>query len=132
MAVHREQLFNELKVKIGHDEEARLKLKRFAEKVKEKWIEESPRPGHRHPLTKTGPYATGAYVASLHIRQSRSRLGRFLPNYEVYTNSPIAHFLEYGTKIDAPGTHSPWGRFTPTAVYAPAAKAAFHFGGTPD
>lgn len=126
-------ILDEIKIKVERDKEFKFKFKREAEKVHDHWAnKEAPSPENPHPLTKTGPYATGAYQASIKMRQMRGGLGRFMSGWEVYTDSPIAHFIEYGTKIDNPESRSPWGRFTPTPVFAPAAKTAFHFGGTVD
>jgi hypothetical protein len=133
-----QEILNEIKVKVEKDGEFKFKFKREAERVHDHWVtKEAPSPQNTRPETVVGhgegwPYATGAYAASIKMRQMRGRLGRFMAGWEVYTDSPIAHFLEYGTKMDAPDTHSPWGRNTPTAVYAPAARTAFYFGGTPD
>jgi hypothetical protein len=133
-----QEILNEIKVKVEKDGEFKFKFKREAEKVHDHWVtREAPSPENLRYETIKGhaddwPYTTGAYRDSIKIRQSRSKLGRFLSAYEVYTDSPIAHFIEYGTKIDNPDSRSPWGRFTPTYPYAPAARTAFHFGGTTD
>lgn len=128
-----DDVFTELKVKALKELAGDRRPKEFAEDVADYWRSISPRPGFNHPLTTTGPYATGAYAASIHVskRQGRNAKGQFTPSFEVYTHSEIAHFLEYGTNIDNPTSRSPWGRFTPTARYGLAAQTAHHFGGTP-
>lgn len=83
------------------------------------------------------PYATGNYLA--HIKKAklskwyrghmRNFLNRFkgMPIGQVYNDSDIAHFIEYGTKIDNPDSRSPWGRFTPTEEFAPMRKTYARF-----
>lgn len=136
MPINRRQLMDDLRLEIGREMRTDIRPKRFAEEVRDHWQGIAMSPANPHPATKTGPYSTGAYRASIKVRQMRIAkgspgAGRFLPTFEVYTTSPIAHFLEYGTGIDAEGTHSPWGRFTPTHPYAFALKTALHFHGTP-
>lgn len=77
------------------------------------------------------PYETGDYVAHIHTKMKlRARL--FPKHYrdqplkagEVYNDSRIAHFVEYGTLPDKPGSKSPWGPDTPTPEFAPARRTA--------
>lgn len=86
-------------------------------------------------------YETGSYRESIHVEQLRDARGRFtggrrglsgrrMPAFQVITRHPNAIFIEYGTGIDHPNTHSSWGRFTPTPEFAPAFKTAMHFRGT--
>lgn len=133
------EIANELKSKIRRDAEIRVRSREFAYDVANYWVEEeAPAPWHpsgrgSRPETVVGhpdewPYTTGDYGESIHVRRQPDHLG--MPHYWVGTHSPIAHFIEFGTGPDAPGTHSPWGPDTPTFEYAPAARTAFHFGGT--
>lgn len=128
---------DELRLEIGRDMRRHKGPKEFAERVAAKVREGIPTPENPSPLTKTGPYATGATAATVHVRQSRRRKGQrvggqYMPTYEVYSLSDIMNLLEYGTGDDNPDSRSPWGPHTPTPVFAPFAKAAFFFGGTPD
>lgn len=76
------------------------------------------------------PYETGDYVA--HIKTKTYLKARLFPKRssepskfgEVYNDSPVAHFIEYGTLPDKPGGHSPWGPDTPTPEFAPARRTA--------
>ncbi|MBB3752613.1 hypothetical protein FHT44_005125 [Mycolicibacterium sp. BK634] len=77
-------------------------------------------------------YATGHFVESIQIQRLRRWWRKTMPNWRIFSDDPKSHMLEDGTGDDAPGTHSPWGRFTPTPAYHTFAKTAFHFGGTPD
>lgn len=110
-----------------------LRPKKFAEEVRDHLrYKEIPAPWNPSPLTKTGPYATGAAAMSVEVRQTRAANGRFLPAFVVYSLSPIMHFLEYGTLEDKPGGHSPWGPNTPTPIFAPFAHTALYYHGTMD
>jgi hypothetical protein len=130
VAVDRFKLGREIRLKISRDKTVRIKTRAFAEEVRDHWkYKEAPAPWNILP-TKTGPYATGDYANSIKIRQGRSRLGRFLASFEVYSDHPNANFIEYGTGPDKPGSRSPWGPDTPTPEHAPAAKTAHHFKGT--
>lgn len=124
MAVDRVKLGAEISAKISRDAEVRRATKRIAEEVQALVIEEAPKPGPEHP------YSTGEFIQSIKIRQGRGRLGRFLASWEVYSDSPIANFIEFGTGPDKPGSRSPWGPNTPTPEFAPFAKAAHRYGGT--
>lgn len=132
MAINRVQLMDELRSEIGKDGDRSIRkyTRRYANRIADEIKAASPSPEHPHPLTKTGPYATGDFVDSIKVERKRERFG--LPHYSVVTYSPIAHFLEYGTGDDAPGTHSPWGRFTPTPEFAPFATVVHRHGGTLD
>lgn len=127
MSVNRIQLYNELLLKIENDEGVHLRSREFAERVKEHWKSIAPSPGD-----PGHPYATGAYKESITIRSERGRdsRGRFIYHYEVGTNDPKAHFLEYGTGPDKPGSRSPWGPNTSTPAFAFAARTAVFFNAT--
>lgn len=83
------------------------------------------------------PYTTGDYLA--HIKKAklskwyrghmRNFLTRFkgMPIGQVYNDSDVAHFVEYGTEADKPGGHSPWGPNTPTEKFAPMRKTYARF-----
>ncbi|MBF4194669.1 hypothetical protein [Mycolicibacterium phlei] len=76
------------------------------------------------------PYQTGNYKA--HIKKKRvtlaTRLGfgklyrSGLPIGQVYNDSRVAHWIEYGTGPDKPGSRSPWGPNTPTPEFATMRK----------
>jgi hypothetical protein len=133
VAVDRFKLGREIRLKISRDKTVRIRTKAFAEEVKEYWQNVAwPESGFTNP-PKAGPghpYSTGDYKDSIKIRQGRSRLGRFLATFKVYTDHENANFIEYGTGPDKPGSRSPWGPNTPTPEFAPAAKTAHHFKGT--
>jgi hypothetical protein len=132
------QILHELETGLRKDGEVHRKTKDFANEVKDYWVEfQAPAPWNIRPETIVGhaedwPYTTGEYAHSIKVRQGRNPRGQFISSWDVYTHSPIAHFIEWGTAEDAPGTHSPWGPNTPTYPYAPAAATAHFFGGTPD
>jgi hypothetical protein len=92
------------------------------------------------------PYSTGEYLAHIkkeklskwyrmHVRNYLKRhMG--MPIGMVYNDSPIAHFVEYGTGPDKPGGHATWigldgvrrfGPNTPTPEYAPMRKTYARF-----
>lgn len=92
------------------------------------------------------PYSTGDYLAhikkeklSKYYRQNvRNYLKRHvgMPIGQVYNDSKVAHFVEYGTKADKPGGHATWigldgkrhfGPNTPTPEYAPMRKTYARF-----
>jgi hypothetical protein len=128
---------DEIKLKIGREMATDKRPKYFAEEVQlHAQLYEAPAPWNHHPLTKTGPYATGAFAETIKLRQSHRGVGigggQFLPSFEIYSNSPIAHFLEYGTGVDNPDSQSPWGPNTPTPAFNIFGNTAQHFGGTPD
>lgn len=82
------------------------------------------------------PYATGNYLAHIKkvklSRYYRMRVRNYLKRYglpigQVYNDSPIAHFIEYGTGPDKPDSRSPWGPNTPTPEFAPMRKTYARF-----
>lgn len=81
------------------------------------WVGFSPTPGKNR-------YATGDYIEHIkkvklskwyrmHVRNYLKR-HKGMPIGQVYNDSLHAHFVEYGTGPDDPGSHSPWGPDTPT------------------
>lgn len=84
------------------------------------------------PMTKEGhhAYETGDYVAHIKKQMPRryQRIKKFLaegiPIGAVYNDSRVAEFVEEGTGYDRPGTHSPWGRYTPTPRFQIAERTA--------
>lgn len=73
------------------------------------------------------PIDTGDAVASIQIREVRKpRNG--LPARTVYSDDPMFHMIEYGTKADPPDSKSPYGPDTPTPAFAPFGKAKARFG----
>lgn len=112
--------------------EVKLKTKAEADEVCTYWKDVAwptsiGRPPAKMPMHG---YETGSYVDSIHVEQLRNALGRYLSGFQVITRHDNAVFLEYGTDIDHPNTHSSWGRFTPTPEFAPAMRTALHFRGT--
>lgn len=73
------------------------------------------------------PYQTGSYRA--HIKKKKMTwaqklwvkraIKKGLLVGVVYNDDPKAHWIEYGTTVDKPGGHSPWGPNTPTPEFAP-------------
>lgn len=122
MATSRREIETEISLKVAKTLEVRRGTEEFAEDVKRRVIEMWEMQGPH-------PYETGDFVASIHTEKKRDRAGHW-PHWAVTTRDEKAHFIEYGTGIDAEGTHSPYGRFTPTRAYAPFAKAAASYGGT--
>jgi len=124
---YEKELEAEILTKLKADEEIRRKTKDFAEEVRDY--------ARRRALEDMDKgYATGEFVASIEIERRRNLKGQFEagPQWRVVSHDPKANLLEYGTGDDAPDTHSPWGRHTPTPEYATFAKTSFHYGGTPD
>src|SRR6478752_7313925 len=79
------------------DSEVNRGTKREAEEVCAWWKEvEAPSPGPDHP------YSKGGYKESIHVRQARDPLGRFLAHFIVVSNHPNANFIEFGTGPDKP------------------------------
>lgn len=78
------------------------------------------------------PYQTGEYVKSINKRKlargDRANLRKLLKQGifigMVYSDSQVAHFIEYGTDVDNPDSRSPWGPDTPTPEFAPMRKTA--------
>lgn len=121
------ELEKEILAKLADDSEVKRKTKEFAEEVRD-----TARTIAFDDMDKG--YVTGEYAASIHVARRKNRKGQFTkgPAWMVVTDDEKAHFLEYGTGFDAPGTHSPWGRFTATPAYATFAKTALRYRGTPD
>lgn len=109
------QIEEELRSKIRGQAELVTETRELAEKVREHW-------------RTLAPVDTGAYAASIQIEPRSSVDG--LPRFAVITRYWTAHFIEFGTGPDAPGSESRFGPDTPTPEFAPAAKTAAYFGGT--
>jgi hypothetical protein len=131
---NRKQIKDGLRIQVERTAEKDPKPRALAIEVQQYWkMHEAPAPWNYRPESITGTkvppgYATGDYANSIHVRQQRGPKGRFISSFEVYTYHPNAHYLEYGTDIDNPDSQSPWGRYTPTPEFAPAARTAHHFG----
>lgn len=127
----REKLFKEINVQIIDDPAVPIGTKRVAEQVRDYWANVAwPEVGvkGKHAFHF---YETGGYRESIKVKQNRSpRTGRFKKFWTVYTNHHDANFIEFGTKRDKPGSRSPWGPYTPTPEFAPAALTAIRFRGT--
>lgn len=92
------------------------------------------------------PYTTGDYLAHIkkvkltkwyrgHVRNYLKK-NQGMPIGQVYNDSPVAHFVEYGTKEDKPGSKANWigldgqrhfGPNTPTPEFAPMRKTYARF-----
>jgi hypothetical protein len=126
--IDRNELAREITIKIEGDPEVQIKTKAFAEEVRAWWADvEAPKPGPDHPYSQGGP--TG-YAESIKVLQNRDAKGQYAAGWTVETKHRNANFIEEGTGIDKPGSKSPWGPFTPTPPFHPAAKTAIHFRGT--
>lgn len=149
MPVNRRQLMDELEMKLVNDRDAYDDFADVARQVEFHWKAIVTKPGEHYAADKGG-YATGAYEASIHREAVRGRYpkgatlggvkvgGRFVWHNRVVSDSPIAHFLEYGTVadhdpensqgnwVDTKGKwhKSPW---TPTPAFAWAAQVERDF-----
>jgi hypothetical protein len=123
-------LGREIEAKIRAEKSVKWRTKAFAEEVAQYWKHVAWPESAAKGQWANHPYETGEYVNSIHVRQSRSRLGRFLAGFEVIADSPNANFIEFGTGVDKPGSRSPWGPDTPTPEFGPAAITAHHYRGT--
>lgn len=119
-----EQIYREIKGKIQSDPEVKIRSKVFAIEVRDWW------------RNMEAPILTGEYAGSVHVEPRTDSDG--LPHWWVGTRIWYAHFIEYGTGPDTKGgvryiarLGHVVGEDTPTPEFAPAAKTAFHFGGTP-
>lgn len=131
--VNRDKLAKEIEAEIGLKVAKDLEVKRGTAKFSEEVVAVARKiwdeSGH---MTKEGhhAYEHGNFRESIHAEKRRDR-GRW-PHWWVGSRHPKVHMLEYGTDVDRPGTHSPWGRFTPTPAFAIFARTAIFFRGTPD
>lgn len=118
---------------LSASKEFRRELRDFVDDVHDAWNKTWNRQSQgklAHEIGVNHPYQTGDYKA--HIKKKRitlaTRLGfntRFfngLPIGQVYNDSDVAHFIEYGTDSDNPGSRSPWGPNTPTPEFATMRK----------
>jgi hypothetical protein len=148
--VSRKQIEHELRLELEEDArhgQIKRESREFADEVRDTWVRVWTMMGP-HPY-ETGDYADSIKVHGVGRPTGQTRApkgavnaagkkigGRFTGNiyahYRVSTDNKHAGFIEYGTGWDAPDTHSPWGRFTPTPEFAPAAVTASLYGGTPD
>lgn len=70
----------------------------------------------------TGEYASHIGKKDLTVRQKlfiKSTLRKGYLFGVVYNDDDKAHFIEFGTKRDRPGSRSPWGPKTPTPEFRP-------------
>lgn len=128
--ISREEIAAEIKLKVDKDPEVDEKTKAFAIEVRDYWRYTAwPQSTGNHG-PGVHPYDTHAYQESIQVKQNRDTSGRFAAGYSVFSDSPHANFIEYGTGPDKPGSRSPWGPNTPTPAFHPAAKTAIFYGGT--
>lgn len=129
--IDRSKLRNEIRAKIGEDNEVPVRTKAVAIEVQTYWRDvawpasaaRGQWPGH--------PYEDYNYRESIQIRRNRSaETGRYVAGWTVYSDAFNANFIEFGTGPDKPGSRSPWGAITPTPEFHPAASTAIAFGGT--
>jgi hypothetical protein len=137
--VDRVKLGREISAKIRAERSVKWRTKAFAEEVAAYWRDVAWPESAVAGQWPDHPYDTGNYRDSIKVRQQRAPKGakggiggRFLSAFEVYSDSDNANFIEYGTGPDKPGSRSPWGPWTPTPEFAPAARTAHHYGGTTD
>jgi len=126
--VNRTQLRNEIRLGLNGDNEVKVRTKRVAQQVQRHWRDVAwPASAVEGRHGGLHPYDTGAYRESIKIRRNRGGLGRFIAGWQIYSDSPNAVFIEFGTGPDKPGSRSPWGPFTPTPEFAPAGKTELYF-----
>lgn len=128
--IDRQKLRSEISLKIGKDNDVLIRTKKFAEEVRDYWRDVAWPTSVGNHGPGVHPYDTGAYAASIQVARNRGGLGRFIAGFKVFSDSPHANFIEFGTGPDKPGSRSPWGPFTPTPAFAPAGKTALFFDGT--
>lgn len=130
----RYEIEKEILAKADEDTDIKRQAKENAENIRDYAKELALREMNRG-------YATGKFVESIKIRRIKRWFRKTMPNYELFSDDPIANLLEHGTNSDAPGGHATWigldgerhfGPNTPTPAYNTFAKTAFHFRGTPD
>ena len=128
--IDRRKIAHEISLKIKRDPEIPRRTKQVAEEVARYWANVAWPTSVGNYGPGVHPYETGGYRESIGVRQPRSRLGRFIAGWEAFSDHPRANFIEFGTGDDKPGSKSPWGPYTKTPEFAPAARTAHHFGGT--
>lgn len=118
------EIVREIKGKVQSDPEVKLRCKKFAIEVRDHW------------RNIEAPILTGEYAGSVHTEKRLDR--NKLPHWWVGTRIWYAHFIEYGTGPDSKGGFRYIARLgrsvgenTPTPEFAPAARTAHYFGGTP-
>jgi hypothetical protein len=104
----REDIFREIEAKVRRDGEVKADSKRFADEVRDYW-------------RSISPVRTGKYAASIHVERQRDHRG--FPTYWVITRDWKAHFIEFGTHESEDHGATP--------EFAPAARTALRYGGTP-
>ena len=101
--------------------ELRREFDEFVDDVHDTWVHIWDAMDH--------PYETGNYrehikkkKLPLRTRITRSFFFKGIPVGQVFNDSDVAHFVEYGTGPDKPGSKSPFGPNTPTPEMAPMRK----------
>ncbi|WPH57640.1 hypothetical protein [Mycobacterium phage WXIN] len=115
---------------VSSNRELKRIINRFVDDVESTWkhVWDSSMQGKlAEELGIPHPYQTGEYRA--HIKKKKMTLFQkmwvkralrkgFLVG-SVYNDDDKAHWIEYGTMEDKPGSRSPWGPHTPTPEFAP-------------
>lgn len=122
---------------INNSRELRRAYRDFVDDVHDLWVrlwDLDPRGKLARETGMRHPYQTGDYKA--HIKKKMPKkykwiktfLKKGIPIGAVYNDSDVAHFIEYGTGPDKPGSRSPWGPRTPTDEFAPMRRTAARYG----
>lgn len=118
---------------IGKSRELRRAFDRFVDDVHRTWLMVWRSSMQGVLAEQTGvphPYADGDYEQSVQKRQLslrqrmfiKSTLMRGIPIGVVFSDDWKAHWVEWGTGPDKPGSHSPWGPDTPTPAFEPMTR----------
>jgi hypothetical protein len=118
---------------VNSNRELRRIMNRFVDDVKSTWEHAWDTSIEGKLAEETGaphPYQTGSYREHIKKRKLTLRQRLFIKSAikkgiligSVYNDDEKAHWIEYGTGVDKPGGHSPWGPDTPTPEFAPMRK----------
>jgi hypothetical protein len=116
---------------LSRNRDIKRALRRFIYDIHDTWVfiwDSSMEGVLAQETGKPHPYATGSYRRN--IKKKELSLGQRLWIKRalrkggvmvglVYNDDPKAHWIEYGTNEDKPGSRSPWGPKTPTPEFAP-------------
>lgn len=143
------ELRDEIRMKLLNDQEVRVRSNEFAESVAWRWKDIWSAMGP-HPY-ETGAYEDSITVYKRFLRNKQGRIPKGMPgagrytnevlySYDVGTDHPVAHLIEYGSGPDINGVgrwfglDGHWHKTpnTPTPAFAPAAATVASFHGTMD